>query len=67
MQLWDVEEYMLVNNCQPCEPGFAYNSGSNTEWLGVEELRRLIRDHVDSSFGLNNHKCFVILITAFVY
>jgi UDP-N-acetylglucosamine 4,6-dehydratase len=26
---------------------FRYNSGENTEWVGVEELRRLIREHVE--------------------
>jgi len=31
-------------------PGFAYNSGSNPEFLSVEQLRTLIREHVDQSF-----------------
>ena len=30
--------------------GFAYNSGTNPDFLSVEQLRVLIRDHVDSSF-----------------
>jgi hypothetical protein len=30
--------------------GFAYNSGSNPEFLSVEHLRTLIREHVDSAF-----------------
>ena len=30
--------------------GFAYNSGSNPEFLSVEQLRSLIREHVDSEF-----------------
>ena len=33
-----------------CEYGFAYNSGTNSEWLGVEQLRELIRLHVDPDF-----------------
>ena len=32
------------------EPGFAYNSGTNSEFLSVDQLRTLIRKHVDSSF-----------------
>ena len=32
------------------EPGFSYNSGTNSEFLTVEQLRYLIREHVDSSF-----------------
>lgn len=30
--------------------GFAYNSGSNPEFLTVTQLRELIREHVDSTF-----------------
>ena len=30
--------------------GFAYNSGSNPQFLSVEQLRELIREHVDSAF-----------------
>ena len=35
---------------QSVEPGFAYNSGSNPEFLTVETLRELIRKHVDPTF-----------------
>lgn len=35
---------------QPVPPGFAYNSGSNPEFLSVDQLRSLIRDHVDPAF-----------------
>ena len=31
-------------------PGFAYNSGSNPDFLSVEQLRTLIREHVDPAF-----------------
>ena len=34
----------------PCKPGFRYNSGENTDWLSVEQLRNMIRDHVDPNF-----------------
>ena len=30
--------------------GFAYNSGTNPDFLSVEKLRSLIRKHVDASF-----------------
>ena len=30
--------------------GFAYNSGTNPDFLSVEQLRNLIREHVDPSF-----------------
>jgi len=29
------------------EPGFAYNSGTNADFLSVDQLRKLIRRHVD--------------------
>jgi UDP-N-acetylglucosamine 4,6-dehydratase len=32
------------------EPGFAYNSGSNPEFLSVEQLRKLICEHVNPDF-----------------
>ena len=30
--------------------GFAYNSGTNSEFLSVEQLRSLIREHVSPDF-----------------
>ena len=35
---------------QPVPQGFAYNSGTNPEFLSVEQLRSLIREHVDPAF-----------------
>jgi UDP-N-acetylglucosamine 4,6-dehydratase (inverting) len=35
---------------EPVATGFAYNSGSNPEFLGVDQLRALIREHVDPTF-----------------
>lgn len=35
---------------RPVEPGFSYNSGTNPDFLSVEQLRALIREHVDPSF-----------------
>jgi UDP-N-acetylglucosamine 4,6-dehydratase len=34
----------------PVPDGFAYNSGTNPEFLSVEQLRALIREHVDPGF-----------------
>ena len=36
---------------KPVPAGFAYNSGSNPDFLSVEELRVLIREHVDPTFN----------------
>ena len=35
---------------RPVPPGYAYNCGSNDRFLGVDELRQLIRDEVDPDF-----------------
>jgi len=36
---------------QPVPAGFAYNSGTNSDFLTVEQLRSLIREHVDQAFA----------------
>jgi len=51
IQLWDVERYTEVFEGQPCESGFCYNSGTNTDWLNVEQLREMIRKHIDPNFS----------------
>lgn len=40
------EHYCEHNGCQPVTPGFAYNSGTNPDFLSVEQLRALIRQHL---------------------
>jgi len=48
--LWDVDEFCRAFDAKRCEAGFRYNSGTNTEWLSVDDLRDLIRVHVDPDF-----------------
>lgn len=43
---YGIDEYCQRRGGQRVAPGFAYNSGDNPEFLGVEELRGLIRDHL---------------------
>jgi len=47
---WKVEEYAERFGGQMCAQGFSYNSGQNSEWLSVDDLRDLIRQHVDPDF-----------------
>ncbi len=47
---WDVDDYLKAFNGQRVEMGFKYNSGTNTDWLNVEQLREQIREHVDAEF-----------------
>lgn len=44
------DEFANKYNAKKVPEGFFYNSGSNTEWLSVEELRALIKKHVDPTF-----------------
>ena len=41
------ERYMARNGVQAVPEGFCYNSGTNDEFLTVEELRALIARHVE--------------------
>jgi FlaA1/EpsC-like NDP-sugar epimerase len=52
MQLWDIDEFMQAFNGKRCIDGFSYNSGTNTEWLSVDQIRTLICDHVDPTFSV---------------
>jgi UDP-N-acetylglucosamine 4,6-dehydratase (inverting) len=52
VDLWDIDAFISRHGGKRCEPGFSYNSGTNTQWLNVPELRKLIREHVDPSFDL---------------
>jgi UDP-N-acetylglucosamine 4,6-dehydratase/5-epimerase len=45
---YTLEEYCHALGAQRVEPGFAYNSGLNPDFLTVEQLRSLIREHATS-------------------
>jgi UDP-N-acetylglucosamine 4,6-dehydratase (inverting) len=44
------ERYVAATGATLVERGFTYSSGSNERFLTVEELRALIREHVDPHF-----------------
>lgn len=48
--IWDKEKYMKEFNAKFVQQGFKYNSGENTEWLSVSELRELVKKYVDVNF-----------------
>jgi len=50
MRLWDVDEFIKANNAVRCQENFEYNSNENPDRLSVEELRRLMCEHVDPDF-----------------
>lgn len=50
---WEREEFVKHFKAKKVVEGFNYNSGTNNEWLTVEQIRKLIKEHVDSSFDTN--------------
>jgi UDP-N-acetylglucosamine 4,6-dehydratase/5-epimerase len=46
------EQYLAQKGVKEVPQGFSYNSGSNTDFLTVQQLRSLIREHVLPDFPL---------------
>jgi UDP-N-acetylglucosamine 4,6-dehydratase (inverting) len=44
------QKYLHHYKAVEVEKGFRYNSGENADWVNVEEMRKLIRKHVDPNF-----------------
>ncbi|MCP9236763.1 UDP-N-acetylglucosamine 4,6-dehydratase (inverting) [Lewinella sp. JB7] len=49
---WNLEDFKRMFGARLVETGFSYNSGTNTEWVSVEELREFIVTHVDPEFAV---------------
>ncbi len=47
---WQIDDYIKHFQAKAVPIGFQYNSGENTEWVGVNEIRELIKKHVDKDF-----------------
>jgi UDP-N-acetylglucosamine 4,6-dehydratase len=47
---WKLDDFIQHFIAKKVTPGFKYNSGENTEWVSVDELRILIKLHVDPQF-----------------
>jgi len=43
-------DYLKHYSAKPVTPGFRYSSGANDVWLSAEEIRALIKKHVDPGF-----------------
>jgi UDP-N-acetylglucosamine 4,6-dehydratase (inverting) len=54
--LWTKEDYCDAFDGQLVPQGFKYNSGTNTEWLSVEQLRDQIKQHVDPTFSVEEYE-----------
>jgi len=51
--LWNLEDFIKHFSADKVPNGFCYNSGKNSDWLTIPDLRRLIKDHVDSTFQVS--------------
>ncbi|MCF6402224.1 UDP-N-acetylglucosamine 4,6-dehydratase (inverting) [Chitinophaga filiformis] len=49
---WSLDEFIAKFNAKKVPDGFNYNSGQNTEWLSVDELRTLVREQIDPTFSI---------------
>lgn len=50
MTTWNLEEYKNHFSAKLVPQGFSYSSDKNTEWETVDQLRVLIKNHVDPEF-----------------
>jgi UDP-N-acetylglucosamine 4,6-dehydratase len=48
--VWNREQFISTFRARSVTPGFSYSSGANEEWLSVEQIRTLIRTHLDPDF-----------------
>jgi FlaA1/EpsC-like NDP-sugar epimerase len=44
---YSVDDYCKAMNAERVQPGFSYDSGKNTDFLSVSQLRELIADQVE--------------------
>lgn len=47
---WKLQEFLDHFKAVKVKPGFQYNSAENEEWESIEDLRNLIKKHVDPTF-----------------
>jgi UDP-N-acetylglucosamine 4,6-dehydratase/5-epimerase len=50
--VWDLEKYKTQFNAKSVPAGFNYSSGTNAERLTVEQLRELIKVHMDINLSI---------------
>jgi len=46
------QRYLDHYNAKEVPNGFKYNSGENSEWLSIDDLRSLIKEYVDPNFQI---------------
>lgn len=48
--MWNMNDWTTKFKAKKVPEGFKYNSGTNTEWINPEEIRSLIKKHIDPNF-----------------
>lgn len=51
---WELAEFIKAFKAKKVPEGFSYNSGTNTNWVSIEEIRAFIKEHVDTGFSTEN-------------
>ena len=52
---WDIKAFIKAFSGKKVPPGFSYNSGTNTYWVNLEDIRSFIKEHLDSDFSTENY------------
>lgn len=50
--VFNLSEFIHTFQATKVPEGFCYNSGENSEWVTPEQMRSLIREHVDPTFSV---------------
>ncbi len=50
--VFNLSEFIHAFQATKVPEGFCYNSGENSEWVSPEQMRTLIREHVDPTFSV---------------
>lgn len=48
---WNLQDYIKHFNAKKVTKSFQYNSGENSDWLSIEDIRTLILKHLDENFS----------------
>lgn len=48
---WDINDFISSFKGRRCESGFRYKSGTNTEWIDMNQIRLLLQQHVDAQLS----------------
>jgi UDP-N-acetylglucosamine 4,6-dehydratase len=51
---WKLDEFISHFGASKVPFGFHYSSGENRDWVGVQELRKLIKENVEPTFEVND-------------